>query len=239
MSFDTNERLQRLQRLQRASGAPSKVTSRKAVSFETTVSDVPEALRDFFEQYPRVALAYSGGVDSAYLLACAIACDVEIYPYRVASVFQYPFETDDADLVSMQLDAPYTTLNIDVLADENIAKNPWNRCYYCKKRIFSTILDQARTEQGIEVLVDGTNASDNPDNRPGFKALAELGVLSPLRLAGLTKEDIRKHSAQMGLITADKPSVSCRATVVPTDTPLTQAALEVIEHNDWKNNGCS
>lgn len=201
---------------------------------EVTCEVVPQALQDFFEQHPRVALAYSGGTDSAYLLACAKACDAEIYPYRVVSVFQYPFETDDADLVSAQVDMPYTTLNVDVLADENIAANPWNRCYYCKKRIFSTILAQARAEHGIDVLIDGTNASDDPDNRPGFKALAELGVLSPLRLANLTKEDIRRYSAQMGLITAEKPSVSCRATAVPTDTRLTQAVLEAIEHKDWK-----
>lgn len=195
---------------------------------------IPQALQEFFKQHLRVALAYSGGTDSAYLLSCAKACGAEIYPYRVVSVFQYPFETVDADLVSAQVDVPYTTLNVDVLSDENIAANPWNRCYFCKKRIFSTILSQARAEHGIDVLIDGTNASDDPDNRPGFKALAELGVLSPLRLAGLTKEDVRRYSAQMGLITAEKPSVSCRATAVPTDTPLTQAVLEAIEHKDWK-----
>lgn len=230
MSSDTNEGIPT------ESVLPTTVSQAvtEALQREVAIEAVPQSLQDFFKQHPRVALAYSGGTDSAYLLACAKVCGTEIYPYRVVSAFQYPFETEDANLLSAQVDIPYTTLTVDVLADENIAANPWNRCYYCKKRIFSTILDRAHTDHGVDVLVDGTNASDDPDNRPGFKALAELGVLSPLRLANLTKEDVRRYSAQMGLITAEKPSVSCRATAVPVDTPLTQAVLEAIEHKDWK-----
>ena len=168
------------------------------------------------------------------MLACAQACGVEVYPYRVSSVFQYPFESEDADLVAQQVGIPYITLEVDVLSDERIAANPWNRCYYCKHRIFSTIQEHARAEYGVEVVVDGTNASDDPDNRPGFRALEELGIQSPLRQAGLTKEDVRAYSAQMGLITADKPSISCRATAVPTGVALSQGVLESIEHTDWK-----
>lgn len=197
---------------------------------------LPFALRAFFERHPRVALAFSGGSDSAYLLACAHLCDAEVYPYRVTSVFQYPFESEDAALVARQLGVDFTTLEVDVLADEFIAANPENRCYYCKRRIFSAIQDHARNEHGIEVVIDGTNASDDPDNRPGFKALEELGIQSPLRQAGLTKAEVRKYSAQMGLITAEKPSVSCRATAVTPGTVLTRELLESIEHADWKQN---
>ena len=106
--------------------------------------------------------------------------------------------------------------------------NPKNRCYYCKQRIFSAIQKEALT-QGFPVLLDGTNASDEVNDRPGMLALKELHVISPLRLCGLTKKDIRLLSKEAGLFTWDKPSYACLATRIPTGMKITGELLHAIE----------
>ena len=143
-------------------------------------------LQEFFRENPRVALAFSGGVDSAYLLYAALRNGAQVRAYYVKSAFQPQFELDDAMALAYQLQADVKILELDVLSDPQIAENPANRCYYCKKRIFSAIAKQA-AEDGFPVLLDGTNASDDAQDRPGMQALKELNVLSPLRLCGLTK----------------------------------------------------
>ena len=112
-----------------------------------------------------------------------------------------------------------------MLAHDEICANGPDRCYRCKAFIFSTILERMARD-GYEVLADGTNATDDPANRPGFQALAELGVTSPLRRAGMTKEMVRAASRELGLFTADKPSFSCLAVHVPRGEHVTQAALD-------------
>lgn len=194
---------------------------------------VPKAVQEFFEEHPRVALAYSGGCDSAYLLACAVACGAEVKPYLVHSVFQYDFEPDDAQLFAQHVGVEFERLNVDVLAHAEVAENPSDRCYWCKRVIFSTILEHAAKE-GITVLVDGTNATDDPERRPGFRALAELGVLSPLRIAGMTKEAIRAESARAGLPSAEKPSFSCKAVALPERVPITEEALAGVVPPVWR-----
>ncbi|MEG0323035.1 MAG: ExsB family transcriptional regulator, partial [Raoultibacter sp.] len=116
-------------------------------------------------------------------------------------------------------------IEADVLSQAEVCANPWDRCYLCKRFIFGTVLDYMKAD-GRSVLVDGTNASDDPARRPGFRALEELGVVSLLRDAGLTKDDVRTRSREIGLSTADKPNFSCFATKVPTGTPITQDALD-------------
>ena len=152
-------------------------------------------LNEFFAAHPEVAVAFSGGVDSAYLLYAAKRAAKRVKAYYACSAFQPQFELEDAKRLAAELDVQMQILPLDVLADAQVTANPKNRCYYCKKRIFGAITAQARHD-GFTVLLDGTNASDDAGDRPGMKALEELSVLSPLRLCGLTKAQIRALSKE-------------------------------------------
>lgn len=185
-------------------------------------------LNTFFANHPKVALAFSGGVDSAYLLYEAVKAGVDVRPYFVKTLFQPEFELRDAWRLGAELGVPVTVLNADVLRLPQVAANPANRCYYCKSAIF-TMMCQRAAEDGYSVMMDGTNASDDDGDRPGMRALRELSVRSPLREAGLTKVEIRARSKAAGLFTWDKPAYACLATRIPTDTPITAGLLERVE----------
>lgn len=188
-------------------------------------------LEEFFNKHRKVALAFSGGVDSAYLLYSAIKNNVDVCAYYVKSDFQPDFELEDAKRLRDILNAKMKILNIDVLENPNISKNPEDRCYYCKKEIFGRIYDEAKKD-GYEVLLDGTNFSDEYEDRPGMKAKDELKVLSPLRECELTKEDIRKLSKDAGLFTWNKPSYSCLATRIKTYSEISKEKLERTEKSE-------
>lgn len=185
-------------------------------------------LQEFFAANPRSALAFSGGVDSAYLLFAAMQSGAQVRAYYVKSQFQPEFELEDARHMAAELGAELRVLELDALADEQVAANPPQRCYFCKKRIFSAILQAAR-EDGFSLLLDGTNASDDAGDRPGMRALRELSVRSPLRECGLTKADIRRLSRQAGLFTWNKPAYACLATRVPTGETITAEKLQKTE----------
>lgn len=185
-------------------------------------------LKDFFTEYPEVAVAFSGGVDSAYLLYAASRSAKRVKAYYACSAFQPQFELEDAKRLAAELDVQMQILSLDILADEQVAANPGNRCYYCKKRIFNAILEQARRD-GFSVLLDGTNASDDTGDRPGMQALKELSVRSPLRLCGLTKTQIRALSKEAELFTWNKPAYACLATRIPAGQPITAAQLHRTE----------
>ena len=187
-----------------------------------------ERLRKFFSDNPRVAIAFSGGVDSAFLLYAAKHFGAEATAYYMKTPFQPQFETDDAVRLASELDMPMVVLKGNPLEDEDVVKNPSNRCYYCKRIIFSSILKKA-SEDGFGVILDGTNASDDISDRPGYKALQEMKVLSPLKSCGLTKDEIRRLSKEAGLFTWNKPSYACLATRIPTGTSLTEELLERTE----------
>lgn len=181
-------------------------------------------LKDFFRENPRVALAFSGGVDSAYLLYAAMECKAHVRAYYVKSAFQPRFELEDAGRLAEELGAEMRVLEEDVLAEPQVASNPADRCYHCKKRIFAAIA-KAAGEDGFSVLMDGTNASDDAGDRPGMRALRELEVRSPLRECGLTKTEIRRRSKEAGLFTWDKPAYACLATRIPTGVEITEERL--------------
>lgn len=181
-------------------------------------------LTQFFTEHPKAAIAFSGGVDSAYLLYAAIRAGADVTAYCTCTEFQPRFELEDAQVLAAALGARLVFLKLSALEDETIVSNPKNRCYFCKRRIFSAILERARAD-GYELLLDGTNASDDLSDRPGARALAELSVRSPLREAGLTKEEIRRLSREAGLPTWDKPAYACLATRIPTGEPITLEAL--------------
>ena len=185
-------------------------------------------LEQFFSTHRSAALAFSGGVDSAYLLYAALHYGCDVHAYYVKSAFQPDFETEDAIKLCKELGARMTILHVDVLSDETICSNPVDRCYHCKKKIFSAILDAAK-KGGYTVLLDGTNASDEASDRPGMKVLQELQVLSPLRECGLSKEEIRNLSKEAGLFTWEKPAYACLATRIPTGTPITLEKLQTTE----------
>ena len=187
-------------------------------------STVPQALRAFFDAHPRLALAFSGGTDSAYLLYAASACGCDVEAFYVQSAFQPEFERRDALRLAEQLGARVNVLALDVLASSVVRANPADRCYHCKRAIFAALTDAARA-RGYDSLMDGTNASDDAGDRPGMRALEEMNVLSPLRLCGITKARLREYSRQAGLFTWNKPAYACLATRIPTGTPITEAAL--------------
>lgn len=172
----------------------------------------------------RYGLAFSGGVDSAYLLAALVRQGLNVKAYTVSTAFQLPRDTADALRLARELGADHELIEVDVLRHTDICANPPDRCYLCKRLIFGTILERMR-EDGRTVLLDATNASDDPSHRPGFRAMRELGVVSPLRLAGMTKDDVRAASRELGLFTADKPSFACFAVHVPAGAPITAEAL--------------
>ncbi|MFA6948026.1 MAG: ATP-dependent sacrificial sulfur transferase LarE [Eubacteriales bacterium] len=185
-------------------------------------------LSEFFTSHNKAALAFSGGVDSSYLLCAAIKYGADIHAYYVKSEFQPRFELDDARRLAEELGAKLDIIEADVLSVPEITRNPKNRCYYCKKQIFSTISARARHD-GYTVILDGTNASDDVGDRPGMKALAELSVLSPLRECGLTKDEIRRRSREAGLFTWNKPAYACLATRIPSGEEITHEKLTATE----------
>ena len=181
-------------------------------------------LKEFFWENPKVAVAFSGGVDSSYLLYAAKQYAKEVRAYYVSAEFQPRFEYEDAMRLAKEIGAQVSVIKLSALAVPGVAENPANRCYYCKQGIFGAIWRAAK-EDGFSVLLDGTNASDDAGDRPGMKALAELSVRSPLRECGLTKAQIRELSKEAGLFTWDKPAYACLATRIPPGEVITKEKL--------------
>lgn len=188
-------------------------------------------ISEFFEKNKKVAVAFSGGVDSSVLLALALKNAQSVAAYYVKTQFQPEFELRDAVKIADILGAELKIIDFDILSDSDVVKNPADRCYYCKKNILKCITETARAD-GFDIILDGTNASDDVNDRPGYKALRENGVLSPLRECGYTKEMIRSFARDFGLSVADKPSYACLATRIPTGTPITGELLSLTERNE-------
>ena len=185
-------------------------------------------LRDFFQECPKVALGFSGGVDSAYLLYAALDHGAQVRPYFIKTAFQPQFELEDARRLCAQLGVELTVLELDVLQIPGVAENPPDRCYHCKRALFGRLRQQAQAD-GYTVLIDGTNASDDAGDRPGMRALGELSVRSPLRECGITKAQVRALSKEAGLFTWDKPAYACLATRVPTGEAIAPETLQKVE----------
>lgn len=185
-------------------------------------------LQIFFEQNPKAALAFSGGVDSSYLLYAAAQYGADVRPYFFHTPFQPAFELEDAKRVAAFTGIELTIIEYNILSIPEVQANPSNRCYYCKTALF-TALQKRAAQDGYTLLLDGTNASDDASDRPGMRALRELSVRSPLRECGLTKQDVRNQSREAGLFTWEKPSYACLATRIPSGTGLTQDMLHRVE----------
>ena len=181
-------------------------------------------IEEYFEVNNKAAIAFSGGVDSAYLLYAAVKAGADVKAYYVRSAFQPEFEFRDAKRVAETVGCGLKVIEADVLSDKMVASNPQDRCYYCKQHIMSAITSAA-AEDGYDTVCDGTNASDDADDRPGLRALGEYGIRSPLRECGLTKADIRKASKEAGLPTWNKPAYACLATRILTGETITEEKL--------------
>ena len=185
-------------------------------------------LQAFFQANPRAALAFSGGVDSAYLLWAGRHWGCDLTAYYVRTAFQPEFEYEDARRLAEEVGAPLRVVEADILSVPLAAANGPDRCYHCKRALFALLWEAARRD-GHTLLLDGTNASDDAGDRPGMRALRELEVRSPLRECGLTKAEIRAQSKKAGLFTWNKPAYACLATRIPTGTAITAGDLERVE----------
>jgi len=192
---------------------------------------IASQLQEYFNQNPRIAVAFSGGVDSSYLLYAAKAAGVDVHAYFIKSEFQPEFELREAAQMAESLNASLTVEDFSVLSHDDVVGNTIERCYLCKTKILERLWTLARAD-GYDVLCDGTNADDDEKDRPGMIALREHGVASPLRLCNLSKADIRRLSKQAGLFTHDKPAYACLATRIPTGTPIQKSFLEMVEHSE-------
>jgi len=177
-----------------------------------------------------LAIAFSGGVDSVFLAAMAkkILGD-KLVLLTLASDFQSKQDTAYAIHMAAELGLPHEIINFDPWMDEALLKNNKNRCYICKQKGF-LLLRMAADHRGIATLAHGVNQDDLSDYRPGLQATHELGIISPLLAAGLTKEEIRKASREMGLKTWDMPSQSCIATRIPYGEKITKLKLQQINN---------
>ena len=176
-----------------------------------------------------VLVALSGGVDSAVVLAALARLQRE-QPFKLLAVtvvtpFHLVREGAEAAEVARQLGVVHRFVHIDTLQNAAVVANPPDRCYHCKRALFSQLLALAEAE-GLSTVMEGTHAGDSTAWRPGRKALAELGVRSPLAEAGLTKPEIRALAAAWGLSVAQKPSAPCLATRFPYGTAITAEGLE-------------
>jgi uncharacterized protein len=178
----------------------------------------------------QILVAFSGGVDSTFLLSVAknVLGRDRVLAVTAVSAIHPEGEIGDAKRLAKRIGVRHLLVRSGEMEEEAFLANPPDRCYICKKRVFSS-LQKLAIKNGLKHVVDGTNADDAGDYRPGRKALRELGIVSPLREVGLTKREIRSLSKKRGLPTWNRPALACLATRVPYGTRITPALLKRID----------
>ena len=192
-------------------------------------NDKEAALLDVLAAWPAVIIAYSGGVDSAYLAwaatkvlgrqALCVTADSPSYPDRHRAL---------ALRIAADFAFHHEIIRTNEMANPDYRANPANRCYFCKHELY-THLSQIARERGIPTIADGSNADDRGDYRPGRQAAREFGVVSPLDAVGLTKPEIRELSHRAGLPTWDEPASACLSSRIPYFSEVTESKLRMIE----------
>lgn len=191
--------------------------------------DKLEQLKQYIRKLDRVAIAFSGGVDSTFLLKIAHQVLGErVIAVTAVSELSPGWEAEQARHLARLIGSSQLEIRGDELNIKEFSRNGADRCYYCKQYRFSRILEIAR-EKGITYVADGSNYDDLQDFRPGRKAARELGILSPLEETGMTKAEIRFFSKEMGLPTWDQPSFACLASRIPYGQEITREKLKRVE----------
>ena len=205
------------------------MTSLQRLETSTPADRKADALHRALSAFPSLIVAYSGGVDSAYLALAA----TQVLGTRVLCVTaDSPSYPERHRRLALQIAAGFG-LNHEIIRTGELARpeyraNPANRCYYCKHELYTHLTAIAR-ERGIPVIADGSNADDRSDYRPGRQAAREFGVISPLDAAGLTKDEIRVLSRRAGLPTWDEPASACLSSRIPYFSEVTEQKLRLIE----------
>lgn len=184
-------------------------------------------LLNYLRDLEKAVLAFSGGVDSSFLLKAAReALGDKVKAITIRSPYTPKWEIEEATAFVQNLGVAYEIIQVPII--EEIRHNPENRCYLCKQAIFS-IIKASALEQGYPFVMDGSNFDDTRDYRPGLRALQELGIKSPLLECQMTKQEIRNLSKELGLVTWDKPAYACLLTRIPYGHELKVENLEKIE----------
>ncbi|WP_366925913.1 ATP-dependent sacrificial sulfur transferase LarE [uncultured Clostridium sp.] len=193
-----------------------------------------DRLKQMMDEYAKapVCLAFSGGVDSSLLLK--LACESgrkygnPVYAVTFNTMLHPACDLDTAKRVADEMGAEHIVIQVDELQMEGMKDNPPERCYLCKKHLFTTLLDFAR-EKNIVCILDGTNEDDMHVYRPGIRALKELGIISPLALCHITKKEVKELAAELSISVASRPSTPCMATRLPYGEKLDYEILRKIE----------
>ncbi len=196
---------------------------RLPAELELKLEDLKNALR----AHGKIVLAFSGGIDSIFLMAVAKAAAVECLAVTVQSEFFTPIEAKRAKDTARKMGVAHLCLNMDMLTKPEVARNDARRCYYCKQYAL-TMIKGVAIEQGINTWVHGINVDDLGDYRPGIEAANALDFQAPLVAAGFSKSEIRRCAKAMGLSAWNLPSQSCLATRIPVGTAINHGTLKKI-----------
>ena len=199
----------------------------------TKYDELVELIDEFAEE--DVAVAFSGGVDSSLLLKMCVDAaqksNKRVYGVTFVADLQPQEDLGITEKVCKEIGATHVVLNLSQLSIKEVRENHVDRCYHCKRALFSTLLDWAHSKN-INRVIDGTNADDMNSYRPGIKALEDLKITSPLRIAGLTKEEVRSAASNLGVSVAQRPSSPCLATRFEYNTDLDIKRIKMVESGE-------